>query len=134
MATSTKEKKKETEAQKAVGTTVSEAREEARIMGTKKQTPLEDDDLLISHQIAFEEAGLAFDWLESIADLMSVAVTSVNELGDETIYNAAWIMEEIAKAGHACWRREQETQREKLVAAGAVPALKNVKTREEKGA
>lgn len=84
-------------------------------------SPLEDDDLLISHKIAFEEAGLAFDWLESIADLMSVAVTSDNDLGDKTIYNAAWLIEEIAKAGKACWRREQETYQKKWRAARGLP-------------
>lgn len=92
-------------------------------MSTKKQTPhtptlqrvppppadppLEDDDSLIGCQIVFEEASTAFDWLESLADLMSVAVTSNDDLGDNTIHNAAWLMEEIAAAGHACLRREQ---------------------------
>lgn len=83
---------------------------------TKKQTPriptANPHASLIGPQLSFEEPDLAFAWLESIADLINVAVTSTNDLDDETIHNAAWLMEEIAKGDRACLRREREARRE----------------------
>lgn len=73
--------------------------------------PLEDNDALIGPRISFEECDTAFYWLESLADLMSVALTSNDDLGDNTIHHVACIMEQIAIGGHASLRREQEKAR-----------------------
>ncbi|MDE2483857.1 MAG: hypothetical protein KGL32_01225 [candidate division NC10 bacterium] len=92
---------------------------------TKKQTPhtptlqmvpppladpsLEDDESPI-RVLEIDEPGQAFGWLESLADLLSTADTG--DLCHETVNHVAWIMEEIARGGQTCLRREQEAGRE----------------------
>lgn len=75
-----------------------------------KERMEEDDDSPTGAHIKVEETAIAFDWLESIADLLRTADTG--DLCHETVKNAAWLMQEIAEAGHACWRLEQEARRE----------------------
>lgn len=91
--------------------------------------PLEDDDLLdddspMAPYIVVSETSEAFDWLESIADLLRTADTG--DLCDETVKNAAWLMQEIAEAGRACWRSEWDESTERLRAAGAIPPSEDV--------
>lgn len=81
--------------------------------------PLEDDDSPMAPYIVVSETSEAFDWLESIADLLRTADTG--DLCDETVKNAAWLMQEIAEAGRACWSREWDESVERLRAAGAIP-------------
>lgn len=80
---------------------------------------LEDDDSPMAPYIVVSETSEAFDWLDSIADLLRTADTG--DLCDGTVKNAAWLMQGIAEAGRACWSREWDESVERLRAAGAIP-------------
>lgn len=91
---------------------------------TATNSPLEDDDSLMGSRIILSETSEAFDWLESIADLLRTA--DPGDLCDGTVKNAAWLMQEIAEAGRARWSREWDKSRERLRAAGAIPPCGDV--------
>lgn len=85
---------------------------------TPTTLPVDDDPAPIGFEIIFSESSEAFLWLESLADLLRVAAPG--DLCDTTIRNTAWLMQEIAGAGHSCWSREWEETRKRLIAAGAI--------------
>jgi hypothetical protein len=64
------------------------------------------DDFASPHKVNIDETGEAFDFLGSLADLMSCC--SPEDLDQDTVKHVGYLMQEIAGAGKAHWERESE--------------------------